>query len=54
MFSYGLLHMDTPVLANPAKIYIHQLCPDTGCYSRAVWLNVVECVPLTPRTMVNF
>ena len=30
MFSYGLLHMDTPVLANQ-QIYIHQLCVDTEC-----------------------
>ena len=27
-FLYGLLHMDTPVLANQQKSYIHQLCVD--------------------------
>ena len=27
-FSYGLLHMDTPVLTSK---YLHQLCADTGC-----------------------
>ena len=30
MFYYGLLRMDTPVLANQQK-HIHQYCVDTGC-----------------------
>ena len=28
-FSHGLLHMDTPVLADQQKPYINQLCADT-------------------------
>ena len=31
MFSYGLLYMDTPVLARLVETCIHQLCLDTGC-----------------------
>ena len=28
-FSYGLLHLDTPLLADQQKL--HQLCVNTGC-----------------------
>ena len=31
MFSYGLLHMDTPVLANKQRLTLYQLCTDTRC-----------------------
>ena len=31
MFSYGHLHLDTPMLANQEKL-IHQFCADTGCH----------------------
>ena len=31
MSFYRLLHMDTPVLTDQAKIYIHQLLANTGC-----------------------
>ena len=31
MFFYGPLNIDSPVLADQQKIYIHQLCADTGC-----------------------
>ena len=31
MFSYELLHMDTPVLVDQQKTFIHQLSAETGC-----------------------
>ena len=32
MFSYGLLHIDMPVLVNQQKNYIHQFCLNSGCH----------------------
>ena len=31
-FPYGIPHMDTLVLADQQKPYIHLLCTDTGCH----------------------
>ena len=31
-FSCGLLHMDTPVLADQQNLIIHNLCVYTGCH----------------------
>ena len=30
-YNYGLLYMDTPVLADQNKTYVHQLSVDTAC-----------------------
>ena len=29
--AYRFLYVDTPILADQQKIYIHQLCTDTKC-----------------------
>ena len=65
MFSYGLLHMDTPVLADQQKTYIYQLCADLGYHlenlpramaERNEWQERVKgiCAISTPYTLAIF